>query len=205
MSYISLSDDCHVEICKAKASSTGSFCQIYRVTDEALIAKTAVWPNFFFMNVFFALKGSKLLIIISNGRKTDRIVSMHVEKRGYPTRLQGCFHNQPRQTERKSSNLWQPQRYLSLINCWGDTGKISIEPPEFASWSFSYQLLERYWQNFYWTAWMCILIRLDLRGVFQKYAERYHRNFAIAAGILIFILGMLTIRLLDTGNLRIFI
>ena len=26
---------------------SGSFCQIYRVTDEALIAKTVVWPNFF--------------------------------------------------------------------------------------------------------------------------------------------------------------
>ena len=42
----------------------GSFCQIYRVTDEALIAETAVWPNFFLMNIFFALKGSKLFIII---------------------------------------------------------------------------------------------------------------------------------------------
>ena len=41
------------------------FCQIYRVTDEALIAETMVWPNFFFMNVFVALKGSKLFIIIS--------------------------------------------------------------------------------------------------------------------------------------------
>ena len=40
------------------------FCQVYRVTDEALIAETAVWPNFFLMNIFFALKGSKLFIII---------------------------------------------------------------------------------------------------------------------------------------------
>ena len=38
----------------------------FRVTDEALIAETAVWPNFFLMNVFFALKGSKLFIIISH-------------------------------------------------------------------------------------------------------------------------------------------
>ena len=38
----------------------------YRVTDEALIAETAVWPNFFLMNVFFALKGSKLFIIIEH-------------------------------------------------------------------------------------------------------------------------------------------
>ena len=43
---------------------SGSFCQIYRVTDEALIAETAVWPNFFLMNVFFALKGSKRFTII---------------------------------------------------------------------------------------------------------------------------------------------
>ena len=55
-SYISLSDYCHVKICKFTALSSGSFCQIYRVTDEALIAVTAVWPNFFLMNVFFALK-----------------------------------------------------------------------------------------------------------------------------------------------------
>ena len=60
--YISLSDDCHVKICKFTALSSGSFCQIYRITDEALIAETAVWPNFFLVNVFFALKGSKLVI-----------------------------------------------------------------------------------------------------------------------------------------------
>ena len=34
--------------------------------------------------------------------KTDRVVSMHVEKGGYPARLQGCFHNPPIQTEMKS-------------------------------------------------------------------------------------------------------
>ena len=48
----------------ANSQHSGSFCQIYRVTDEALIAKTAVWPNFLLMNVFFVLKGSKLFIII---------------------------------------------------------------------------------------------------------------------------------------------
>ena len=37
--------------------------------------------------------------------KTDRVVPMYVEKGGYPTRLQGCFHNPPIQTERKSSSL----------------------------------------------------------------------------------------------------
>ena len=63
-SYISLSEDCNVKICKFTALSSGSFCQIYRVTDEALIAETAVWPNFFLMNVVSALKGSKLFIII---------------------------------------------------------------------------------------------------------------------------------------------
>ena len=31
-----------------------------------LIAETMVWHNFFLMNVFFALKGSKLFIIIDN-------------------------------------------------------------------------------------------------------------------------------------------
>ena len=37
-------------------------------TDEARIAETAVWPNFFLMNVFFVLKGSKLFIIIGHQR-----------------------------------------------------------------------------------------------------------------------------------------
>ena len=40
------------------------FARFYRVTDEALIAETAVWPNFLLMNIVFALKGSKLFIII---------------------------------------------------------------------------------------------------------------------------------------------
>ena len=54
-----------IQICKFTVFSSGSFCQIYRVTDEAFIAETMVWPNFFLMNVFFALKRSKLFIIIS--------------------------------------------------------------------------------------------------------------------------------------------
>ena len=33
--YISLSDNCHVKICKFTALSSGSLCQVYRVTDEA--------------------------------------------------------------------------------------------------------------------------------------------------------------------------
>ena len=36
--------------------SSGSFCQIYKVTDEAFIAETAGWPNFFLMNVFFIIR-----------------------------------------------------------------------------------------------------------------------------------------------------
>ena len=56
---------CHVKNCKYSVFSTGSICPVYRVTDEALIAETAGWPNFFLMNIFFALKGSKLFIIIS--------------------------------------------------------------------------------------------------------------------------------------------
>ena len=53
------------KICILTVLSSGSFCQIYRVINEALIAETMVWPNFFLINVFFALKGSKLFIIIS--------------------------------------------------------------------------------------------------------------------------------------------
>ena len=53
-----------IKFCKFTVFSFDSFCQIYRVTDEAFIAKTMAWPNFFLMNVFFVLKGSKLFIII---------------------------------------------------------------------------------------------------------------------------------------------
>ena len=37
--------------------------------------------------------------------KTDRVVSIHLEKGGYPIRLHICFHHPPIQTERKSSSL----------------------------------------------------------------------------------------------------
>ena len=63
--HISLWTTAIIKICKFTVFSSGSFCQIYRVTDEALIAETMLWPNFFLMNVFFALKGSKLFIIIN--------------------------------------------------------------------------------------------------------------------------------------------
>ena len=53
-----------VKICKFTVFSSGSFCQIYRVTDEALIAETMVWLNIFLINVFLALRGSNFFIII---------------------------------------------------------------------------------------------------------------------------------------------
>ena len=59
-----ISDDSHVKICTFTALSPGSFCQIYRVTDEALIAEAAVWPNVFLVNVFFALKGYTNLLLL---------------------------------------------------------------------------------------------------------------------------------------------
>ena len=62
LTYISLSDKCHIKMCTFTVLSSGSFCQIYWVTDEALIDETVVWPNFFLLNVFFALKGSKLFM-----------------------------------------------------------------------------------------------------------------------------------------------
>ena len=42
------------------------FARSYRVNDEALLAETAVWPIFFFiMDIFFALKGSRLFILVA--------------------------------------------------------------------------------------------------------------------------------------------
>ena len=66
-----------IKICKFTVFSSGSFCQIHRVTEEALIAETMVWPNFFLMNVFFALKGSKLFIIIIY------VLDMEIKKKVY--------------------------------------------------------------------------------------------------------------------------
>ena len=65
--------------------SPGSICQIYRVTDEALIAETAVWPNFFLMNIFSALEGSKLLITV----KWNIFVSPNF--RGFAPKTQGLI------------------------------------------------------------------------------------------------------------------
>ena len=41
------SDDYHVKICKFTALSSGSFCQIYRVTDEAFWPKPRYGPTSF--------------------------------------------------------------------------------------------------------------------------------------------------------------
>ena len=42
---------------------TADIPKAYRVTDEVWIVETVVWPSFFLMNVFFALKGSKLFSV----------------------------------------------------------------------------------------------------------------------------------------------
>ena len=70
-----VSDDRKLDTKIFTALSSGSFCQIYRVTDEALIAEIAVLPNFFLMNVCFALKESKLFIIIHNDQCSASFVS----------------------------------------------------------------------------------------------------------------------------------
>ena len=57
--------------------------------------------------------------------KTDRVVSMHVEEGGSPTRLQVCFHNRP------------------------TNGKEILKSVTTTEVSLSNKLLERYWQKFY--------------------------------------------------------
>ena len=45
------------------------------IHEWTLIAETAVWPNFFLMNVFFALKGSRLLsLLFIKGYNINRIL-----------------------------------------------------------------------------------------------------------------------------------
>ena len=56
---------CRVAAVQSLPALIYSLSIVYRVTDEALIAETAVWHNFFLMNVFFARKGYKHFIIIS--------------------------------------------------------------------------------------------------------------------------------------------
>ena len=63
-SYISISDDCLLKFANSQHYPPAPFAKFYRVTDEALIAETAGWPNLFLMNVFFAIKGSKLFLLL---------------------------------------------------------------------------------------------------------------------------------------------
>ena len=51
----------------ANSDDSGGILPKFKLTQAfkvVFIAETLVWPNFFLMNVFFALKGSKLFIII---------------------------------------------------------------------------------------------------------------------------------------------
>ena len=66
--YISLWIDCLFEIRKIAVCFLWlSLPGDYRVTDEALLAETTVvWPIFFLMNVFIALKGFHFLFYICN-------------------------------------------------------------------------------------------------------------------------------------------
>ena len=45
-----------LKVAKLQYFSLASCCQTYRVTEEALIVETAVWPIHFFINMFTALK-----------------------------------------------------------------------------------------------------------------------------------------------------
>ena len=45
--YISLCDDSHVKFVNLQYLPLAPFAISYRVTDEVLIAETAVWPIFF--------------------------------------------------------------------------------------------------------------------------------------------------------------
>ena len=47
------------------AKFIGSLIRLFIAFLLLLIAETVVWPNFFLINVFFALNGSKLFIFIS--------------------------------------------------------------------------------------------------------------------------------------------
>ena len=56
--------DCLFEIRKIAACFLWlSLPAYYRVTDEAYLAETVVWPIFFLMNVFIALKGTHFLYL----------------------------------------------------------------------------------------------------------------------------------------------
>ena len=56
------------------------FLPDYRITDEARIAETVVWPNLFLMNVFFALTGSDFLAHLSRRLKGELIVYRSIRR-----------------------------------------------------------------------------------------------------------------------------
>ena len=66
-----------VKTCKYTAFSSRSFCQIYRVTDEA---ETAVWPNFFLMKSMFSLFLKDLNILYYLNVAVDEIKVNNVLK-----------------------------------------------------------------------------------------------------------------------------
>ena len=59
------------------------YCQINRVTDEALIAETAVWPNFFLMNVFLKDLNFSLLFIRMPNIRVHFTLLQHKLPNGY--------------------------------------------------------------------------------------------------------------------------
>ena len=59
---ISLWNDCHIKNCKFTVFSTGSFWQ---VTEEALIAETAVWSNFFLWIFSLLLKDLNFSLLLN--------------------------------------------------------------------------------------------------------------------------------------------
>ena len=58
-------------------------CQIYRVTEEAQVAETAVWPIIFLMNMLTALKGSQCFY------SQNQYVARQLEVSGKPVL---CLH-----------------------------------------------------------------------------------------------------------------
>ena len=97
-----------IKICKCTVFSSCSFCQIYRVTDEAFIAETMVWPNFFLMNVFFALKGSKLFII-THMRSAGFLIDMSSE---YPSNAECSLPRTKENRFRLTNTLKQTRDHL---------------------------------------------------------------------------------------------
>ena len=54
-----------IKICKFTVFSSGSFCQIYRVIDEALITEALEWPSLLSYEYFICLKNLNFLLLLS--------------------------------------------------------------------------------------------------------------------------------------------